>query len=345
MRELSPSFLSEFCTELALLVRAGVPVGEGLGLMRDDSRDGASRRWLHALGELAGSGRPLSDALGDCGSVPDYLVKTVRLGERSGKLDEALSALGLYYERQAYFLESVRRAAAYPLLLLLLMAAVFIVLISYVLPIFSDAFAQAGVGMSKTALLLMDFGTWLSSTSAVLLAALAVLAAAVALLYRLPATARATKRRLLRVLGGTRLTRGIAEARFTMALSMAISAGINTPGALALAREVAGDAALGKKAERFEKALEQGGSFEESLRASGLFSGRDSRLLAFGMKAGRFDEQMSELAEKCGARVLDELDDRLRCVEPALVTGISLLVGAVLFSVMLPLMGILSSLG
>jgi type IV pilus assembly protein PilC len=163
MKELSPQFLSEFCTELALLVRAGMPVGEGLGLMRDDGRDGASRRWLNKLSTLAGSDRPLSDALEASGGAPDYLLKTVRLGEHAGKLDEALSALGLYYERLAYFTEGLRRAVVYPLLLLLLMAAVFVVLIGYVLPIFNEAFTQAGVELSQTALLLMALGQWLSS--------------------------------------------------------------------------------------------------------------------------------------------------------------------------------------
>ena len=44
-------------------------------------------------------------------------------------------------------------------------------------------------------------------------------------------------------------------------------------------------------------------------------------------------------------RALDEIDDRLRIIEPALVVVISLIVGGILLSVMLPLMGIMSSLG
>jgi type IV pilus assembly protein PilC len=225
------------------------------------------------------------------------------------------------------------------------MAAVFVVLIGYVLPIFNEAFTQAGVELSQTALLLMALGQWLSSAGAALLAGLAVLAGAVALLYRLPGTAQATKRRLIRALAGAQIARGIAGARFSMALSMAVSAGIDTPGALALAKDVAGDQRLTERAERFEQALEQGESFEESLKSSRLFSERDSRLLALGMKTGRFDEQMSEIAEKSEARVLDALDDRLRKVEPALVIILSFLVGIILFSVMLPLMGIMSALG
>ncbi len=345
MKELSPRFLSEFCTELALLVHAGMPVSEGLELMRDDGGDGASGRWLTKLSALAGSERLLSDALEACGGAPDYLIDTVRLGERAGKLDEALSALGLYYERLSYFTEGLRRALTYPLLLILLMAAVFVVLIGYVLPIFNEAFAQAGVELSQTALLLLNLGRWLSSAGAALLAGLAVFSAAVALLYRLPGTAQATKRRLIRVLGGERIARDISGARFAMALAMAVSAGIDMPRALELAKDVAGDGQLTERAEQFEQALARGESFEESLKKSGLFSVRDSRLLVLGMKTGRLDEQMSQIAEKSELRVLDALEDRLRRVEPTLVILLSFLVGVILFSVMLPLMGIMSALG
>ena len=91
--------------------------------------------------------------------------------------------------------------------------------------------------------------------------------------------------------------------------------------------------------------LAQGESLEKGLLKAGILSVRECRLLALGLKAGEIDTVMSEIARQGEERVLDELDRKLSMVEPALVIIMSLIVGLLLFSVMLPLMGIMSSLG
>ena len=69
------------------------------------------------------------------------------------------------------------------------------------------------------------------------------------------------------------------------------------------------------------------------------------RLLALGTRTGNADAVMSRIAERSEHEAIAALDDRLRRIEPTLVIVLSVIVGLILFSVMLPLMGIMSSLG
>ena len=342
MKELSSQYLAEFCGELALLVRSGISTSDGLGLMRDDDDDKASRTLLTELVKLAETKPLFSEAAEATGRFPAYFLSAVRLGERTGRLDDTLAALAAYYERKAWFEENLRKAVSYPLLLLVLMTAVVVVLVTKVLPIFGEVFDQVGAQMSGTAAVLMRIGNWLSSASAVLLAVLVVLAVVFVSIYNIPALRGAFSQRWLKRHGGSGIGARIVTSRFAMAMSMAVSSGLDTEEALSLAGEVCG---APERAAACKALLEKGESMEDSLLHAGIFSRRDSRLLAVGTRTGNADSVMSDIAERSENDAINALDDRLRRIEPTLVIVLSVIVGLILFSVMLPLMGVMSSLG
>ncbi len=345
MKERSAPYLSAFCAELALLVHSGIPLGEGLRLLEGDYAEEGEHMLVPLRDSLEG-GNPLSAALEQVGGFPGYLTNLVRLGEASGRLEEALSALSRYYENRQTLSENLRRAVTYPLLLLGLLTVVAVVVITQVIPIFYQMFYQVGVEMSGLALSLMELGRVLTSASAVLLALLALLVLAGIALRRGGRAGKWLRVRLERRWGDRGILGRVARSRFTMAMAMAISSGLHTDEAVSLAGEVCADlSGMAARAERCRTLLEEGAGLEEGLLKAGLLSPRESRLLALGIRAGETDTVMGEIAQRGEEQVLDELDRKLSLVEPALVILMSLIVGLILFSVMLPLMGIMSSLG
>ncbi len=346
MKTLSSQYLSEFCRELALLLRSGVPISDSLALMRDDEETRLFQALLDRLCAFTDHETLLSLALEESGAFPDYLLSVVRLGERSGRLDEALFSAAVYYERRAALSENLRRAVVYPVMLLIFMMAVVAVLITRVLPIFNAVFAQVGAQMSGFARALMVFGKGLSGAAFVILAVLAVILLACLLVYKIPKLNRAFALFFEKHFGDRGVMRSISASRFAMAMAMAVSSGLDPEQALVLAGDLSG-ASLGmkKKVALCRESLAAGVSLEKSLSSAHIFSRRDSRLLVLGAKTGSTDTVMSEIAKRSETRALDEIDDRLRIIEPALVVVISLIVGGILLSVMLPLMGIMSSLG
>lgn len=346
MKELTSQYLSEFCGELALLVRSGISVADALSLMRDDGGDRASRALLAQLAGLLETEPLLSGALTATGRFPEYFIGSIRLAERTGRLDETLAALSTYYERRAWFGDNLRKAVTYPLLLIVLMAAVVVILVSKVLPIFSEVFDQTGAEMSATATALMHFGRWLSSASTILLAIFVAVIVLAFLIYYIPSLRRSVAGSYLRRHNSKGLIKRMAQSQFSLAMAMAISSGLGPEEAVTLAGNVCAKAyGMQPRADACKKYLESGESLENSLLLAGILSRRDSRLLGLGAKTGSADEVMSQIAERGENEVIGELDDRLRRVEPTLVIIISVIVGLILFSVMLPLMGIMSSLG
>ena len=89
----------------------------------------------------------------------------------------------------------------------------------------------------------------------------------------------------------------------------------------------------------------EGEGFDQALMKSGIFSGLYSKMISVGIRTGSVDQVMSKIAGEYGEEVVQSLQRKVSVIEPTLVAILSVLVGLLLISVMLPLMNIMSNLG
>jgi type IV pilus assembly protein PilC len=93
------------------------------------------------------------------------------------------------------------------------------------------------------------------------------------------------------------------------------------------------------------KALEKGKTLSEALCGAGILSLQDGKMLSVGSVSGKADVAMAEIARRSDLDVRDNIDRIVGKIEPTLVIISSVVVGVILLSVMLPLMGIMTSIG
>lgn len=139
-------YLPVFCRELYQLVRSGIPLGEGLAMLREDETDPDARSWLDALCRFIEEGMPLAAALRETEAFPAYMTDMVALAEDTGRLEDVLLSLQRHYDRQLRMAADIRGAVAVPVTLLAVMVAVVVLLMTQVLPVFDRVFAQLGRG-------------------------------------------------------------------------------------------------------------------------------------------------------------------------------------------------------
>jgi type IV pilus assembly protein PilC len=174
-RALSADELSVFCAQLAMILKSGIPVAEGLSIMHGDMQKTAGEAILADLNARVQAGGPLHEALDGAGCFPKYMVDMVQIGSETGRLDEVMEQLSIYYEREEQIAKSVKSAVAYPLVMIVMMILVIGVLIVRVLPIFAQVFAQLGAEMSAFSVGVMNFGAASAGVCAVITAVAAVL--------------------------------------------------------------------------------------------------------------------------------------------------------------------------
>ena len=339
-------YLPIFCRELHQLVRTGIPLAEGLTMLREDETDPDTRSWLEALCRSTEEGLPLASALRETGAFPAYMTDMVSLAEETGRLEDVLLSLQRHYDRQLRMAADIRGAVAVPVTLFAVMVAVVILLVTQVLPVFDRVFAQLGVRMGAVATGMMNAGAVLAKAGTGIAIALVVIAAAalaVALARPLREKFTAWFRRSF---GGRGILGQMAVSRFASSMSMAVASGLSMEESVALSAKLCGGAReIDEKTEQCRKDIEEGGSPADALAKSGLFSGRDCRLLKLAEQTGSLPDTLEDLAQRQEEESLRRIDRTVGAIEPAIVVITSALAGVILLSVMLPLMGLLSTIG
>lgn len=338
-KQLNPGYIASFSMELHLMMEAGIPLTQAMELLRDGETDGILRQHLDTMATLLGQGHPLAVALAQSQVFPQYMVDMVAMGEKTGYLDQGLKVLALHYERQQRLSQSLGRAVVYPTALLLVLLLVMGVLVMEVLPLFADVYAQLGATMSTVGIGLLQFGMAIKAHWLVVLICLVAAVVLVAL------WAHQGRKNGVRVLFSKKLGLQVASAKLSSVLSMALRSGLDLDMSVALAKDMTQHPVLQKKLEACQGEMNQGVAFATAANQAALFSPLHCRLLGVGSQTGTLDQVMDDIAQRSDQAAQDAIDGYVASVEPTLVVVMSVMVGVVLLSVMLPLASIMSVLG
>ena len=344
-KTLPPDEIALFCEQVAMVLKAGIPLGDGMETLARSyagSRYGARFESMRVAVEQRGT---LSQALEDAGIFPEYLLAMTRIGERAGKLDEVMASLSNYYQWEAQIKSSVRNAILYPSVLVMMLAVVIAILVISVIPVFQRVFDSLGLTAGSPASTAMQIGVGVGKGMLILVGIFAVVLAVVGILLR-----TGSRKSVIAVFSGLipavrRVNARLSAARYAAALSMMLFAGYPVEDAMQLAPSVVTDEKHKRQAELAQKELLQGGSFSSAIEKSGLFEPMHEKMIRFGSAAGRLDAVMEKLSGIYMTEADDSIHNVIAMIEPMLVALLSVVIGGILLSVMLPLLSVLSAVG
>ena len=338
--------ISALCLELSLLLHSGADAGSGLYLLAEEEGGSSLGALLAQMSRQVDEGSGLAAAFQACGAFPEYVCGLVRVGEQTGRTEEALQALARYYADRAQLDRQLRSALLYPAVLLLVMLAVIVVLLTQVLPVFHDVYASLGGQLTGVAGSLLALGQALDR----LMPLLCLLLALAVILLAAFSGSFSFRCRILslwrRRMGDTGVSKKLNDARFAQALSMGIGSGLTMEASLDLAASLLADLpAAQRRCQSCRTQLEEGVPLAKAMGDSGVLPKSDCRLLDLGMRSGSGDRVMEQIAQHLSQLGEDALEARMGQIEPTLVVISSILVGLILLSVMLPLMHIMTAIG
>ena len=345
-QQLSNRNIAAITAPLALMLHAGIGVGDALALLSEDEPDEGRRALLSAMADEVDGGAALPRAMENTGRFPTYVTALVEVGERTGRTEEALNALAAYYNGRERTERRIRSALTYPVILLLLMLVVIVVLLSQVLPVFDEVYASLGGRLTGIAGGLLVLGQWLDSAMPFLCAILAAVLVFLAV-FSLHSGFRAAVLSLWRKGAGDKgVSRKMNDARFAQALAMGLASGLPLEEATELAAALLKDVpSASLRYENCRALLQSGTPLATALHESDMLPRSACRLLEVSLRSGGGDATMTEIAATLSEEADLALEELVAKVEPTLVMVTSVLVGAILLSVMLPLMNIMSAIG
>ena len=147
-KKLSSEELAAFCAQIASVLKAGISPGEGIAIMLEDTSSLQEQEILTAIQETLNATGVFSLGLEDAKVFPEYMRNMVRLGEQAGRLDEVMDSLAGHYQREADLSAALKSALTYPCIMIGMMVLVVLVLVTRVLPVFQQVYAQLGQTMT-----------------------------------------------------------------------------------------------------------------------------------------------------------------------------------------------------
>ena len=140
----------------------------------------------------------------------------------------------------------------------------------------------------------------------------------------------------------------LALSRFSSALSTYISSGTDTEVAM---RQATKTVQHKKLRQRLEKAVQDMESVEnprslsQAITENQIFEPLYARMLSVGVRSGSIDNVLASMSSLFFDDASIQIDRTLDRIEPLLAALLTIAVGATLISVMLPLIGIMGSIG
>jgi len=338
-----------FIENLALLLKAAVPIGQALASLEQTSRNRQMKQVLKEMQADIDAGVSLADALERSGIVSAQTLALVHLGEQSGHMVENMQLSAEQEEKRHYFHSKVRSALIYPTFVLGLTVVVGLGVAWFLLPRLASTFEQLQVALPAISKYMINFGLFLKGHG--FIAVPSVLVALVAIgyiLFAAPKTKFIGQRLLTFMPGITRLMLEVEVAQFGYLLGTLLTAGLPITKALHLLADSSSSQPHKQLYEYLAKSLEDGQSFQQALGSyknivkllppsvqQMIIAGESSGSLADVLKTvGRTFEQKSDVTTQNLQSIL----------EPILLIIVWIGVMAVAVAVILPIYSLVGGL-
>lgn len=334
---LTEAEISSFCQQINMIVKAGLPIYYGVSILRDETKDPETKELLTKIYEPMELGSSLYDAISETGAFPDYMLQMVHIGEQTGRIEEVLDSLCVYYEREAEIRAGIKRAVTYPLVMSILMLAVIVVIITNVIPIFADVYAELGSNLVGSAKVLMDISTFLNEYLLFFILACVSLVLLALIFCKTPVGKK--------FFSNKGMARSLAASRCANCLYLALASGLDTDEGLSLAEALVDNSHMENCIHRCKELIQEGESLSQALLLSGCFSEMHSSMITIGYKTSAMDDVMLRISKAYEDETDEKLHHFISILEPTLIIILSFFIGLILISFLLPLLGIMSSIG
>lgn len=344
MKPFSNTELSSFCGQMALILKAGISSMEGLQIMLEDATSSEETEILKQLLDQLQQSGCLYQALEASAVFPSYLVHMVEIGEETGTLDDVMEALRSHYEREHLIQKSIQSSITYPMIMIGMMIVVIVVLLMKVMPIFNQVFLQLGSEMTGFSRSLLHLGELFNRYAVFFIALLVVITGVILWGWKTTSGKRCFQKLASKIPFTRNLSQSMAACRFASGMALTLRSGLHPERSMELVSILNEDAEFQKKLNSCYQSINSGNDLADSLQNSNIFAGIYARMAFIGEKTGSLDQVMEEIADQYQDEIDTRMNHLLSIIEPTLVVSLSLIVGIILLSVMLPLMGIMSSL-
>ena len=335
-----------FNHEFLALLGAGIPVVMALdGILESNEEKYFSRVLLQIRNDIS-EGESVSNAFEK--HVPYFsplYIATLRSGEASGNIPDAIEKYLEYLERSHAIREKIKSAAIYPAILTVCSLAVVTFLLVFVVPAITGTFVVSGADMPVFTRWLLQISDFVRSWFQVILICLILIFSGVSLYLKTDRGRLIFDTWCLKLPFVGNLSVIYATALFSSSLSTILAGGSPLNQALHIANGLIQNRRIHAGIEQAIRRVEDGESFAESLQAVQVFPNMALRMIRAGEGGGRLEKVLSDLSRFYEKEVANTLTMIASTIEPALMVIMGFVIGFIMLAIYMPIFQMAGTIG
>ena len=326
-----------FFRQLATMIKAGVTLGNALNILVDQTKNPRLADSIRRIKMAVDGGFSLSGALRTRAEFNTLMVSIVSAGEEGGKLDESLDRLATFLERQDELRRKIVSAVTYPAVVILFAVFILYILVTVVMPRFSQVFRGLNVPLPTLTVQVFNFSEWMAEFWYIPLLAIFLFGVVVSMLAKNKDTKPAMDAMKLKLpLVGDIFFKS-AMARSNRTLASLVDSGVPILKSLEMTSEVTDNAVIGKAYTSLRDAARKGASLGDTAKNISVFP----VMIAHMMKVGEETGQLETMLDKVAGWFEMELDEKIKrltsILEPILIIFVGGIVAMVALAIFTPI--------
>jgi len=330
--------------QFSTMINAGLPLVQAMTILAEQTDNKTLSEIMRKVVFDVESGNTVADALSKHPQAFSNLyVNMVAAGEAGGILDTILMRLATFMEKNDALIRKVKGAMIYPSVIMTVAALAVTVLLIFVIPVFENLFASAGLALPLPTRIVMGASRFLKGYWYVVLSVVGV---SVFLFRRYVATPNGrlnVDKFLLKVPVLGDVLRKSAVSRFTRTLGTLVSSGVSILDGLEITAKTAGNRVVQDAIMESRASIAGGDTIAAPLKKSGVFPPMVISMISVGEQTGGLDEMLSKIADFYDEEVDAAVSNLLSLLEPIMIVFLGVVVGGMVVAMYLPIFDMINA--
>ena len=337
-----------FSKQFATMVKAGLPILEVLGMLRDQLENPTIKEVVGDIRKSLEGGVTLSKCFEKYPKIFDNVyINLIKAGEASGKLDVFLLKLVVSLEKREKVKKKIKGALMYPMVMFSVAITVSVFMLIKVVPVFAKMYSGMGVALPTPTAVILTASDFLRGPGGLTL--LIILGIFFAIFKytttKIPAIRYKWHQRVLKfpVFGDMILKSLIA--RIALIMGNLSAAGVNLLESIEIAKSVSNNDVVTLALENVKKGVFSGDTLTKLFLKEPVFPPTFSQLISVGEQTGNLDEMFTSVSAYYEEEFDTSVENMSSLIEPIMIVFMGTMIGGLMIAMYSPIFNVGSIMG
>lgn len=343
--KLSIKTVARFSTQMAAMLKSGIPIARVLEILKIESEDKQLRGILTDVFGSIQEGNTLKDSFMPYSKLfPVMFISMIEAGEAAGSLPSTLERAGTSFNKTSKINGKVKSAMIYPIVILTILIALIIFMLAWVMPQFTEIYAQSGTELPAFTNLLLDISDFIIQQWYIIIIFL-ILAIVGFKFYTKTEKGNLNFAKFkLNFPIIKKLIAKVYAARFCRTLSSLTHAGIPMITALNITARSIGNSYYQKEIEKMIPEIQRGQELSRAMGLTTVMPLMVTSVTKLGEESGELEQMLTQVSDYYEDEAELAIQTMLSLMEPVLIIIMAATVLPILLAALAPLFGMFEAM-